>query len=48
MIESAWEKMQEKFQDIICNNKRYYDIVRIFYYLPIIYWYIVHMVFQLI
>ena len=28
MIESAWEKLQEKFPDIICNNKRYYDIVR--------------------
>tara|TARA_Y100000385_G_scaffold56295_1_gene53912 strand:- start:2547 stop:3560 length:1014 start_codon:yes stop_codon:yes gene_type:complete len=28
MIESAWEKLQVKFPDIICNNKKYYDIVR--------------------
>jgi hypothetical protein len=28
MIKSAWEKLQEKFPDIIYNNKKYYDIVR--------------------
>ena len=28
MIESAWEKLQEKFPEIISNNKTYNDIVR--------------------
>ena len=28
MIKSAWEKLQEKFPEIIRNNKIYNDIVK--------------------